>query len=1337
MFFPPPLPSPSDLILFNDLNEQLSTTLTTTQGGASELFSEKSFPPFTGMTNQGTTCYLNSLIQSLFFLSPFREAVFKWRHSPELHGSQSDSIPLQLQRLFGRLAFSPHAAVDSTDLTTSFGWEGEEAFVQHDAQELMRVLFEALKLSDTFSEGEAISFSSLLPQLFSGVWSDILKCSQCGHMSIREDLFYDICLPVQGMQVTTSGSHLFNLSPASIESATFTPLTSLHRSLRSILSVEYLTGFDQWRCSGTCNGARVDATKSFSLTTLPSVMTIHLKRFSYNASTGKYAKVNDPFSFPLEVDFDGFLADAKVAVLSSAAMKAESNEKPPSLSDTSVASALPSTGGSARAAVQALRARRISLESDSLATLSKGEVFIEEEGTAGEKSKLVTCDNPHLANSPVESASSAFSAPDTASNISQNGSFNHYELYSILMHSGVTTRGHYFAFIRSPQETSSSSTSTWLLMNDSTVLPLTESEVLTASGATTGLPEEYVSSMYGSSDPSGNAKSIPPGGSPYMLLYRRKNFLSVDNVSLPISLPQSVREAVHDSALIAYGDAMGCGHISSNELTDLAIECKSFNALKDCHRVRQLLCKLRVRIPKLALSRDDETEVLREASQHMQSPSTETATIYRLPFFEDDAGQPDFSSVFVPLTSSIDSATAACYSLLKEAHGGKNSFKKRNCLIDFPKLTDIRLRKFDAHTKKKTESYSHSEAPSTPFEAHWGLAVDVAIEVRAPVDAIQLPWPDYNPEAISVRVLKWKGSSLIQETITRLSSIAEGTACGEDSSVPKIPLDGQHAAILELSGTGGSPATVETLFTSLVDNVLDPTVSCSPTIPKTIHAVILPGGLPTPSDIASGLGAGRLRQRMSPAPGSCLTPHHTSLRVITIPIAGDESDNIVDVASLMNMELSKSFGLCDGDDLIILEETDDDIVNNELERSLPTFKSLFSSSTIRVSFKAMNNSMYHSDDASDQIFTLTARRDETLLSLKRRMIETINASSLLSAAQLTSNGTHLKRSIKSPMLRDEDKTLRELDIGDGAILFNCEGPVLINDTTHVRVFLHSAKQQVICTVPVKLSSRASALKTKIFETLTTSSFSLSHITSPPPSANHIRLRGRQTAAGASSTSILRDEAVLRQALGVAISYSGGDDERDVFVEFLENPETFGKNDLLIRVTEFIKGVDGTGTSSHLTPLIDMVLPKTSTLGSLSSLLTGREGCSSVIRLAKHSAYGPALNAWEAENKIRFVTINYDVADVSVCDPPLGLRDGCTMLWRRDMAKEDENHLSVNSESSGIEDNKENSAQREKKTSSAPLKKPWLVKKGTKVTTVEETSSVKMGSISIRVKGISE
>jgi len=819
-----------------------------------------------------------------------------------------------------------------------------------------------------------------------------------------------------------------------------------------------------------------------------------------------------------------------------------------------------------------------------------------------------------------------------------------------------------------------------------------------------------------------------------MLLYRCKSFSSTDENSSPISPPQTAREAINDSALIEYGDKMGCGFLSTEELADLSDECKSFSALKNCHRVRQLLCELKVRLPKLALPRNDEADVLREASQRMQSSSTETATIYRLPFFEDDSGQPDFSSVFVPLSSSIVSATAACYSLLIEAHGGKNSFKKRNCLIELPKLTDIRLRKFDAHTRKKTDSYSHTEAPLTPFEAYWGSSVDVAIEVRAPVDAIQLPWPIYDPQSISVRVLKWTESSLIQGIITRLSLIAEGTTCGEDSSSSKINLDGQNAAILELSGTEGAPATVMTLLTSLVDSILDPAVSGSSTIPKSVHAVILPGGLPTPSDIASGVAAGRLRQRISSPSESSLTLLHSAMRVISIPISGSENESDSDCVSLMNIELTKSFGLYDGDDLIILHESDNDPVNEELERSLPIFKSLFSSSTIRITFNAVV-SLHQSDDIAVQTLTLTARRDETLLSLKGRMIEAINKSSSASTSQLTVHDTHLKRNTRSPMLRDEEKSLRDSDIGDGAMLYLCQGPVLIDDTTNVRVLLHMSRQRVICSVPMKLSSRASALKKKIFETFTSASSSFSHLPSLPVSASHIRLRGRQTASGASTSSILRDEAVLRQALGVPSSYSGGDDERDVFVEFLSNPETFGKDDLLVRVTEFVRSDANTSSPSHLTPLIDMVIPIASTLGSLTSLLTGVERTSNVVRVAKHSAFGPALNSWEAENKIQFVLINADVSNTSVCDPPLGLRDGCTLLWRRDAVIDEKSQVIGVNDSSVIEDNKENGARLDTRKKGDFVQKPWLMKKGKNSTIVDESSTTAVtGGISIRVKG---
>ena len=57
---------------------------------------------YVGLVNQAMTCYLNSLLQTLFMTPEFRNALYRW----EFKGSQeeaSKSIPYQLQRLFLQL----------------------------------------------------------------------------------------------------------------------------------------------------------------------------------------------------------------------------------------------------------------------------------------------------------------------------------------------------------------------------------------------------------------------------------------------------------------------------------------------------------------------------------------------------------------------------------------------------------------------------------------------------------------------------------------------------------------------------------------------------------------------------------------------------------------------------------------------------------------------------------------------------------------------------------------------------------------------------------------------------------------------------------------------------------------------------------------------------------------------------------------------------------------------------------------------------------------------------------------------------------------------------------
>ena len=107
-----------------------------------------------GLENLGATCYLNALLQMLHNVNLFRKSVYQLPSEGEVF---ENSTTLALQSVFRNLQCAKDN-VTTKDLTRAFGWTSQEAFMQQDVQEMMRVLLDKLeeKMTGTGVEGTLV-----------------------------------------------------------------------------------------------------------------------------------------------------------------------------------------------------------------------------------------------------------------------------------------------------------------------------------------------------------------------------------------------------------------------------------------------------------------------------------------------------------------------------------------------------------------------------------------------------------------------------------------------------------------------------------------------------------------------------------------------------------------------------------------------------------------------------------------------------------------------------------------------------------------------------------------------------------------------------------------------------------------------------------------------------------------------------------------------------------------------------------------------------------------------------------------------------------------------------
>ncbi|XP_006893520.1 PREDICTED: ubiquitin carboxyl-terminal hydrolase 40 [Elephantulus edwardii] len=248
----------------------------------------REFTKLSGIRNQGGTCYLNSLLQTLLFTPEFREALFSL--GPEELGSLEDRdnpdaqvriIPLQLQRLFAQLLLLDQQAASTEDLTDSFGWTSNEEMRQHDVQELNRILFSALETSLVGTSGH-----DLINRLYHGIIVNQIVCKDCKNISEKQEDFLDLTVTVKN-------------------------LSGLEDALWNMYVEEEVFDCDNLYHCGTCDRL-VQAVKSAKLRKLPPFLTVSLLRFNFDFVKCERYKETSCYTFPLRIDLKPFCEQSEL-----------------------------------------------------------------------------------------------------------------------------------------------------------------------------------------------------------------------------------------------------------------------------------------------------------------------------------------------------------------------------------------------------------------------------------------------------------------------------------------------------------------------------------------------------------------------------------------------------------------------------------------------------------------------------------------------------------------------------------------------------------------------------------------------------------------------------------------------------------------------------------------------------------------------------------------------------------------------------------------------------------------------------------------------------------------
>jgi ubiquitin carboxyl-terminal hydrolase 12/46 len=228
-----------------------------------------------GIENKGATCYLNSVIQSLFYTKEFQDKILESL-------PKSNTLLKSMQDLFNSLkTYKKQTGTITINPFIKQVRGLNELFnndYHHDAHEF---LIWALSTLDEELKKEK---NSWIEEIFAGKSITETICLCCESSSRREELFMDL-----GLEIMQN--------------------SSLVSSLNSFSKSERLRGADKFFCE-TCN-CKQEADRKTLIKQLPKVLICHLKRFKYSEHERRYMKLSYRVAFPSQLRIDNTTSECE------------------------------------------------------------------------------------------------------------------------------------------------------------------------------------------------------------------------------------------------------------------------------------------------------------------------------------------------------------------------------------------------------------------------------------------------------------------------------------------------------------------------------------------------------------------------------------------------------------------------------------------------------------------------------------------------------------------------------------------------------------------------------------------------------------------------------------------------------------------------------------------------------------------------------------------------------------------------------------------------------------------------------------------------------------------